>query len=160
MVEASQALIPQLQADYRQELGVPQSPGFIQGGPLAPVKLVGRGVERANNRQRIKSYIVSKNAITTDYVQIATVTSTTRIFFLGYCGQIQSTGSFYLEDADTGNVGPSDGSVVGLGYWVGTTISGVFNPIPRECLRGIRARMVNAAATTQVAIIYYMEEDI
>lgn len=158
-----QALSPAVQQDFRKDLLVGKAPGFLQQDEdLSPVRVVGAGIPRPNAAQAIKTYHISRAAAATVYTQVATASSTTRIFYLGMLlgdGQWNVAESVYAEDADTGNIAPSDASTVALDYFDNnvSTDARLLNH-PRECKRGIRVRTVVGGATDHSVTIYYLEE--
>jgi len=155
-----QSLNPNLQADYRDSLGVPISESFIAETPLIPVRPIGAGIARNNTRQTVQTVSILKSAITTDYIQIVNASSTQRVWFLGALTQGQTTGAIYVEDADSGNIAFSDASTVAL-FWETGLVGMNYNPlVPRECKRGIRVSISNTAASNQRAIIFFMTETI
>lgn len=153
---------PSTQKDFRDDFGVIGAPWGVEDSTVLPVKAIGAGIPRINARQRIKTYLISKSAAATSYTQVATVTPTLKISFLGVQGHIRSTNTWYVEDADTGNIAPTDDSVVGLYYSGGASdnTQNTMPSFPRECTRGIRVRVTNSAATASQMIVYFLEEDV
>jgi len=159
------AISPAVQEDFRRDLVVPHAVGFIAADAgLIPVAPMGSGIARGNARQSVRTYHILKAAIDTVYTQVATVSAGVRVFFIG----VQSVGtvnlaadSLYIEDADSGNIAPSDASTVAL-YYVGDNGTAaaeisMMTP-PRECKRGIRVRTVRGTTDEMSAIIYWMIE--
>lgn len=160
----AQSLGSATQKDFRDDLTVNTSPSFVSSdGDLNPVVVVGRGIERPNAKQAVLTYHMVKATADTQYAQVATASSAERVFFLGVGVLGLSTATYYIEDADSGNISPTDASTVALFYLSNPTNGSfvVFTPTqPRECKRGIRLRLVNAAATTSSMTVYYLIERI
>lgn len=154
------ALSPAVMKDFRDDLLVDAAPSMLENDrDFAVVRVTGAGTERPNARQAVRTYMLVKNAITTDYVQIATASSTQRVFFIGLSFNAQSTGYVYVEDADSGNIAISDGSTVPLAFVnPGTGFFQYWPPKIRECKRGIRIALTNSAASQQVVTVYYLIE--
>jgi len=157
-------LSPAVQEDYRRDLLANEAPAFLELPSITPVWPVGGGVPRPAADQSVRSTIVLKSAIATTQSQIATVSATERIFFLGvsWGALLPFTGdTIYVEDADSGAITPSDASTVGLWYFnqvSDASADGVMLPVPRECKRGIRVQMVKGDTTETAIIVYWMIE--
>jgi len=149
---------PSTQKDFRDDLGVSSAPWGVEDSTIIPVKAVGQGIPRGNNAQAFKTYAYNKTSAggETFYIQVATVTPSTRIFYLGFQTDSLYNG-FYIEDASTGNIAISDASTVVLAYEQANDIQG-YLPYPRECKRGIRAAVTLGAGGASAGIIYYIEE--
>jgi len=160
---AVQPIASSVQQDYRADLVVPSAPSFLSETlpEMTPVRIIGGGIPRPNARQAVKTYSVVKTSAggETFYEQIATVTATTRIFFLGV-SHTQGASDVYVEDASTGNIAISDGGSVAL---TGSPFDGTepfMIPFPRECKRGIRLAMTLGAGASDNVVVYYVEERI
>lgn len=158
-----QPLSPAVQKDFRDDLVAQSAPTFLSSQPdPIPILTVGRGFERGNARQALKTFMISKGAAATVYTQVATASATTRIFYLGLVAidaQWNVAESVYIEDANSGNIAPSDASTSALDYF-DNNVSTDFrvHGIPRECKSGIRVRTVVGGATDHMVVIYYLEE--
>lgn len=161
-----EALKRELQADYRKDLGTPTAPGFVAESPLTPVKCVGIGLPLQNARQRLKSVTVYKTAAATTYTQIATVTPTLNIYFLGVQLAGNQNDKVWLEDASTGNIAVSDASTSGLFYAQleqvtgGTADRTLMLPAGRFCTSGIRIALAKSSTNETSAVVYFIEEDV
>jgi len=152
------------QKDFRDDLTVSGSPWGVMNEVIVPVKAIGQGLPTPNNSQALKSYVLLKNAASgVSYTQVATVSSSERIYFVGaHVSSVSDVNNddIYIEDASSGNIFPSDGSTTGLmqfvyNEWVPI---GTILPFPRECKRGIRVKVSNSATSTMVTliIVYYL----
>lgn len=152
---AVQPLAPSVMADYRGDLVVPSAPSFISESlpDIVPVRAIGSGVARPNARQAVKTYMAVKPSVGGEdfYIQIATVTPNTRVFYL----KMDTSDACYVEDASTGNISPTDGSTVAL---ADSGVGNLYPVVPRECKRGIRAKLTVGAGATGYFVIYYLEE--
>lgn len=157
-----QGLSPAVQKDFRDDLLVANAPGFLTSdADITPVRAIGSGIARNNARQAVKTYLVMKAVATTTYTQIATATNTLRVFFLGAIVDNPSdgaTGIIYIEDADTGNIAPSDNSTVALALYGSNSFGSQGLGQPRECKRGIRVLVVKETTENTSAVVYYLEE--
>lgn len=162
--DAVNQLSPAMQKDYRDDLSTPSAPSFLPSEPFLPVKAVGAGIARANAKQIVKTLHISKAAAATTYTQVATVSATTRVFYLGVMaidGQFGVAESVFIEDASSGNIAPSDASTSALDYWDNNIATdNRFLGVPRECTQGIRVRMVVNGATDHNITVYYLEEQV
>lgn len=162
----SEALKRELQADYRKDLGTPSAPGFVADSPLLPVKAVGVGLPLQNSRQRLKSTTIYKTAAATTYSQIATVTSSLNIYFLGAQIAGNQNDKVWIEDAATGNIAVSDASTSGLFYAQleqvtgGTANRTLMLPAGRLCTSGIRVALAKSSTNECSVVVYYIEEDV
>lgn len=143
------------QKDYRDDLVTSSAPWGVDDTQIVPVKNIGEGIARNNNRQALKTYSILKSSVPGEifYIQVATVTANTRIFYVGVQETSATTDPFYIEDASTGNIAYSDGGSVALADSLAT-----FVPYPRECKRGIRVALTVSAASSNAIIVYYLEE--
>lgn len=153
-------LNPTTQEDYRNDMGLIRAPWGVPEETLIPVKPIGNGVPRQNAAQKVQTYYAELAATQTDYHQVATVTANQRVFYLGCDFKNPTSCSIYLEDADTGNIAPSNSSTVVLAQTAQSTERSSFQGFARECNRGIRLRLVNAATTFQFVVVYFMVETI
>lgn len=152
----AQSISPAVQKDFRDDLLVASSPSFISSdADILPVMAVGQGIARNNARQAIKTYSFSKTSVggETFYIQVATVSATTRVFYIGVEASLLAD-TIYVEDASTGNIAITDGGSVALDASAGS--AHVWPP--REVKRGIRIAVVVGAGQTSSGIIYYLEE--
>lgn len=161
-----EALNRALQQDYRRAMGTPTSPSFVADAPLLPVKAIGQGVLTQNARQRLKSYTVYKTAAATTYTQIATVTSSLNIYFLGVTIAGNQNDKIWIEDAASGNISVSDNSTSGLLYTQVEQPAGglvTINQIlswPRLCTSGIRVAVQKSSTNETALVFYFLEEDV
>jgi len=144
------------QKDYRDDLTTSGAPWGVDDSQIVAVKAVGQGIQRGNNSQAVKTFSIVKTSVggETFYVQVATVDSTRRVFFLGI-DAVGASDLVYVEDASSGNVAISDGGSVALANEAG---GWQMLSVPRECKRGIRVAVVVGAGATSTIIVYYMEE--
>jgi len=154
-----------LMADYREILGTPDAPQMIDTeNPIIPVALVNNGLPRPNSKQEIKKYNVSKINTTVD-VQVATASSTKRLFYIGAHVRVDALGvnTCVVFDATSGTGSCSDANTDLLvpGVVANTILSTLYTMnLPIECKKGIRVSIIAAAGQNVSVDVFYMEESL
>ena len=163
---ALNSISPAVQNDYRRALLAQESPSFLDSTlPIQPVVDVRRGVPIPSSNQSVKSFAIVKALVATTQTQVATVAANTRVFFLGVqtlgSGSFSGTDVFYVEDADTGVLSPSDNSTIPLYYYDAAAQNGdaapFILPYPRECKRGIRVHLEKATTAATKIVVWWVE---
>jgi hypothetical protein len=148
--------------DYRDDLRVVEAPQYIDSSSaLVPVKVVGAGLPKPNSKQVLKTYLVLKNNSTTS-TQIATVTSSRNVYFVGAIVAFDAAGSkeFILADAASGVPANADAAT---NLFISSTPAPpsqvtIWPPFPVKCINGLRAQVTAASGQNCIATIYYIEE--
>ncbi len=155
-----------LAQDYRNTLRTFEAPQNIDTkNPVIPVIDIQKGFPKPNAKQTLKTYdLLRQNAASGD-TQIATSSSTLKIYFVGalynangtnYTQASQST----IQDSTSGTPGTSLGATNNMGTFIGNanTMISLFPSLPRECIYGIRASVVAPTTGNTILTIYYIEE--
>jgi len=149
--------------DYRASLGTNDAPQMINTeNPITPVAVINNGLRTPKSNQSIKLYSLSKGAGTDSTVQISTVSSSKRVFILGYTSLRQGVDTtFTVKDLSSGaGIGIADADTDTFLFMTGIGHLTHYNfPIPLECKQGIRLRAVSSGATLPIIVIHFMEED-
>jgi hypothetical protein len=155
--------------DYRQALGVADAPQMIDTEiPITPVLLVNNSFPKPSTSQKLKYFTVGIHTALTSY-QIATASSTTKIYFIGI--KVINGGAVALNPAVfDGTSGNSPAIAANTTYADGAgllanpicpatngTQDETILPLPVQVNNGIRLTM-GGAAQAGVVIIYYIEE--
>lgn len=162
-----------IQNDFKQELGCQSAPAFFNNEtPLTPVAVIAGniGISKPRSNQKLKYTTVRVGNASTQY-QIATASSTKRVYFLGmfYCNNAAVAANLTVYDATTGatpTVNTNTSYADELGFIMNlistATVndkSGQFLPYPLEIKQGIRAQG-GGAGQDNTYTIYFLEEEI
>lgn len=133
--------------------------------PPIPVVILNNGLPKPLSSQVLKTQTVLSSAGGTVTTQLATTTSTTRVYFVGAqftCTATAGAGSAAINDSTSGTPTATNGATNELLALNGAA-AGFINeffapPLPRECVTGLRATVQAPATGTSALIVYWIEE--
>lgn len=155
--------------DFRKETGSQAAPPFFNSEqPIVPTIVVGGniGVIKPRANQRLKTYYFVHTANTE--AQVATVTSSKKIYLIGYIATIVTGAGGSLNshvfDRTTGTTRTTADTDIPIYRTVGTasttaSFSDIF-AIPIEMKIGLRLYTALAASSSVEGVVYYLEEDV
>lgn len=153
--------------DYRDDMRTSDAPQMIDTQtPLIPVKNIGSGLPKPNSKQRLLKYHVYKTNAASAYVNVATPSSNTRIYFLGVIVSVYDTlgRTVSAYDGSSGTAQHSvDANTINF-FTFNTTASAYgnfsyFAPFPVQVVSGIRLFQDTLTASGSLsATFYYIEE--
>jgi hypothetical protein len=160
-----------LLADYRADLRTPDAPQMIDTEQLImPVKPIGVGFPKPNNRQRLRYALVHSVTQASTSYQVATVTNALNIYLVGiyFVNDAAATTAPLIFDATSGN-GPSvsnntlvqdeGGYIIIEGAATIGDTKQIMLPLPLKMKTGIRINL-GAVAQTLFLQVWYIEEDV
>lgn len=152
--------------DYRDDLRTADAPQWLETEvPITPVKSIGAGFPKPNSKQIIKKYTAVKSTAGSAVTQVASVSASTKIYFLGAFFTVTATagsGSVSINDSTSGSPTLTNGATnefFGFNgaaaafaneYWIPAY------PIP--CIEGLRVNVTGPTTGTSACVVYYMEE--
>lgn len=162
-----------LGADYRDALRVPDSPSRIDTTvPITPVVSLNNGLPRPQANQRLRWGLINVSGAFSSQVQIATVLSTRRIYFVSLMTMAVSahTVAYALFDGTSGGApAPTANTLMAdqtgdLAYhYVPATVGTrqeTQPSLPVEAKYGLRLDISAPAGTNHYVLIYWIEEEV
>lgn len=156
-----------LQLDYRENMRAQAAPTtFDDEQEVIPVVVVNTGFPKPSSRQVIKNRTILQSGAGTNTVQLATPTSTLRVFYIGVvysCNVTAGGATIAIGDASSGTVTATDAATGEL-FIVqsGTAVANNSNflPFARECFAGLRCSIVGPTTGNGIAEVYWIEESL
>jgi len=148
-----------LLADYREQLRTFSAPQDLDTDyPILPVIPISQplGFPKPNSKQILRIYNVVLAAA--GDVQVATVSSSTNIYFVGAIISTAAGGTYGIADLTSGTVNQTNGDTTTLAYGgTAAQLNLEFKPaLPYKCTSGIRVSGIGAFSLR--ITIYYIEE--
>lgn len=157
--------------DYRTTLGVSDAPSFIETEiPVTPVAVINNGLPRPSSNQKFR-YVTINTGVDLRQFQVSTASSTTRIYYLGYCLATTAAVAQVWEifDATSGanpaladNTAYNDnlGNIQKISIPAALTTLVNYLPLPLEVKNGIRVQQNAAVGADAILIIFFLEESV